>query len=179
MAESKRDPSVGKHWLGYWALQGDEDMQFVSEYVSHAKDMVRELIGDPPPLPGRNTQEELTGLLLFLIELELALAEEGSSEFKVQIKRRKPGKPINKLDRANAGHKAAAMVEKAAEAGMKTEAAIADAGDRTGLSRSEIFTWLRKRREDRERFAAIRATANAQRADAGLPPLDESGQSSE
>lgn len=103
------------------------------------------------------------------------MAEEGPSTFKVEIKRRKPGKPINTLDRAKAGHSAAALVEKAVATGIKQEAAVAEAVERTRLSRSEIFIWLRKRRRDREAWAKQDAEDQAARLAAGLPPLKQSG----
>lgn len=176
MAKPKRNPDiVGKHWLAWHALHGEEDVSFVREYVSHARDLIGDLSADLRPADSRDTKEELVGLHLFLIGLEQGLAEEGTSEFKVTIGRRKPGKPINRTDRANAGHKAAAMVEKAVEAGTKQEAAIADAVQRTGLSRSEIFKWLANRRRTRDWHRERQAKIEEDRKRDGLPPLAQSG----
>lgn len=154
MAESKRDPIVGKHWLAHSALEGDESLEFVREYVSHAKHLVGDLTANLRTLNDPGMAEEITGLFLFLINLEQAMAEDGDSSFKIEIKRRKAGKPINKLARAREGHKAAGMVERAVREGVKQEAAIAEAVEKTGLSRSEIFTWLRKRRRDEQSLQA-------------------------
>ena len=175
MAEPKRNPAIGKHWLAYYALQGTEDLEFVREYISHAKGLIGDLSAGLRKPDCTETKEEVSGLFLFLIALDQAMAIDGQSEFKVEIKRRKAGKPINRLDRANAGHKAARMVEAAVQVGTPTEAAIADAVTGTGLSRSEIFSWLKHRRNIQNANTLREAEAEAARQEAGLPPLKTSG----
>lgn len=146
MATSKRDPKIGKAWLGWYALEGDEDAAFIHEYVAHAKDVVGDIAHDLAQHLTKEQSEELVGLQLFLLGLDAAMAPRGSSELKIELRRRRAGKPINRFERARKGHQAAAIVERAVAAGAKQEAALADATAATGLSRSEIFTWLKARR---------------------------------
>lgn len=99
----------------------------------------------------------LSGLHLVLIGLASAAKADGNTAFKIDFKRVQRGKPINTYDRALIGHKAAAIVEAAIREGIKQEAAIAQATEETGLSRAEIFSWLKHRRnwadpEWRDRF---------------------------
>jgi len=85
-------------------------------------------------------QGRVEEFLIFL--LAEALDPNGNSDFQLKLVGRKPGKPINRHDRALRGHRAAAIVEKLVQEGVKQEAGIAAATEQTGLSRAEIFTGL-------------------------------------
>ena len=78
--------------------------------------------------------------------LWMALNPDGDSAMQLVLRRRGAGKPIDKLARARVGHAAARTVEQAVERGVKKEAAVAEACATSGLSRSEIFSWLARRK---------------------------------
>lgn len=114
-------------WLAYWALQGDEPEDCLAAYMKQAAQdgCVHEF------------------LIHYLAD---CLDQNGASDYQLKLVRRKRGKPINRMDRALRGHRAAGVVERLVNDGVKQEAAIAQASEETGLSRAEIFTWLKHRR---------------------------------
>lgn len=147
MVDSKRDPSIGPEWLAWYALQGDEDFEFVHRYLAQAQTDMGKFLAEERNNISRENEKLLSGILLFLIGLEEAADAGGTSDFKMSFVRRKAGKPVNKFERARRGHKAARRVTQLCDEGWKQEAAISQVGDETGLSRSEIFAWLRHRRK--------------------------------
>lgn len=147
MAEPKRDRSVGEHWLAWWALAGDEDIAFAKEYFAIAFRQL-EKIGELD----KDGEEIIANVRLFLIALAEAADPSGKSEFVIEFKRRKAGKPINAHQRAVVGRGAAARVDRLVGEGWKQEAAIAQVRDDTKLSRAEIFKWLKFIRSQRRQF---------------------------
>lgn len=89
---------------------------------------------------------------LVLIFLREALREDGSTDMRLHLKRRRRGQPIDKRERAQKFGRAAAIVERALQAGDKQESGIAAAMAETGLSRSEIFNDLRRQRKFKRLF---------------------------
>lgn len=141
------DPdAVGWAWIAFRALQGDGSL----EAVAIAARDLQEKLGDAGPvlhaLGEQDIEKAVSSTHLFMIALSEMLDPNGTSEYKIEIKHRWKGKPINRRDRALRGHRAAGMVERLVQDGMKKEAAIAFAKDETGLSRAEIFSWLKQRR---------------------------------
>ncbi|MBS7670977.1 hypothetical protein [Croceicoccus gelatinilyticus] len=145
MAESKRDPSIGKEWLAWYALNGDEPLEFVGEYLMDALPILGGYIAKSRQNMSQEDEAFLSGLHLVLIGLAGAVNGDGSVPYK--LTRAKRGKPINKHDRALNGHRAAAIVESLVALNIKQEAAVAQATEETGMSRAEIFTWLKHRRD--------------------------------
>lgn len=146
MVESKRDPAIGAQWLAWWALQGDEPLEFVGDYLGQAAQTLSEYLFRTESEIAPEDEEFLTGLHLVLLGLAAAADDEGKAPFKIVFKNRNKGKPINTFDRARIGNRAASIVEEGVREGCKQESAIAYAMQETGLSRSEIFSWLRHRR---------------------------------
>lgn len=138
MVERKRDASVGPEWLAYWALQGDEPPECLTEYMKIAAEV-----------------GQVESFLIFL--LAEALDPKGTSDFQLKLVRRKAGKPINRHERAIRGRRAAGMVERLTRDGMKQEAAIAEVKAQTGLSRAEIFAWMKNRRRSLDHAADLKA----------------------
>ena len=147
MADYHRDPEViGYEWAAWWALRGDEPLERVRDC---AVDLERRLGQLGAGLYEQNHLESaniVAAAHLFMISLAELLDENGSSEFKATISRRKRGKPINKHERAMVGHRAAGIVRRLVEEGWKQEAALQQATEKTGLSRAETMTWLRAER---------------------------------
>ena len=147
MTDYHRDPEIiGYEWAAWWALQGDEPLERVRDC---AVDLERRLGELGPGLFEQDPREAVNIVAaahLFMISLAELLDENGSSEFKATISRRKRGKPINKHERAMVGHRAAGIVRRLVEEGLKQEAALEEAKEKTGLSRAETMTWLRAER---------------------------------
>jgi hypothetical protein len=146
MAESKRDKSIGAEWLAWYALQGDEPPEFLGLYLDAAAPLLGEYIARERKSIKPKDKEFLSALHLVLIGLASAAKADGNTALKIDLKRVRRGKPIDTFERARIGHKAARIVEAAVSGGIKKEAAIAQATAETGLSRAEIFSWLRHRR---------------------------------
>jgi hypothetical protein len=96
--------------------------------------------------------------------LARALRGDKALAMKLSVGRAKAGKPVAKEVRAKVGHRAANMVERLLAEGWKQEAALAEAERETRLSRSEIMTWLKNRRDWRDYAAARPIRAAAARA---------------
>ncbi len=146
--DRQRNPEqIGYEWCAWYALEGDEPLECVAEAARHLEQKLGELAaGALGPAEGRKVAGSAH---LFMIAIAELLNENGSSQFKAEIKRRRKGKPINQHDRALVGNRAANIVERLVSEEWKQEAAIEQATSETGLSRAEIMTWLAKRRWDR------------------------------
>lgn len=157
MADSGENPQLSKSLLAMRALYGHDDStaadvaEIVADFVADARGRLGEQASGAFNEGRADAHKDLSDLHIFMIGLEIALREDGDSEFKIEFKRRKAGKPIKKMQRARAGHRAAVIVEKAVAEGTPTESAIADAVAQTGVSRSEIFTWLASSKKYRDR----------------------------
>ena len=85
MAEAKRDrDKVGLAWLAWWALKGDEDPEFISEFL----DLAIRRLGDRVLL-GRD--ELLSDLRMFLIGLKIALDPSSRHGMALTLAKRKTG----------------------------------------------------------------------------------------
>lgn len=147
MADGKRDPeAIGYEWTGWWALQGDEPLNRVWDCAVDLERRLGQLgavLHERQDFEGANV---IAAAHMFMIALAELLDENGTSEFKATISRRKRGKPINRSERARVGHRAASIVRQLVKEGWKQEAALQKATDETGLSRAETMTWLRAER---------------------------------
>jgi hypothetical protein len=185
MVDSKRDPAIGAEWLAWHALQGDEPLEFVGEYLDHAVPLLGQYIARARGSMQAEDAAFLSGLRLVLIGLASAAKADGNTKFKLDFKRVKRGKPINTHDRALTGHRASALVEAYLKNGIKQEAAIAAAIEATDLSRAEIFSWLKHRRnwqdaDWREQFLkTYQAPKPVQHLLEPYVQRDESGQNDE
>lgn len=142
MGEGHRDPElVGYEWAAWWALQGDEPLSRVRDCAVHLQAKLGELSAGTPL--SVDAHKVISAANLFMIAIAELLDDDGSSEFKAKIERRKRGKPINKHARALKGHAAAGIVLRLVSEGWKQEAAIEEAVGKTSLSRAEIMTWLK------------------------------------
>ncbi|WP_126172861.1 hypothetical protein [Altericroceibacterium xinjiangense] len=157
MADTKRDPSVGAEWLAWWALQGDEPLECVLDYLEEAEEELGKLIAENDRL-SRADDNFLSGLHLVLIGLAGAIRGEGETVYKLEFKRARRGKPINTHERALHGRKVAGWVESEISAGKQQEQAVLEAVELFDLSRAEIFSWLASRR----RWLASRNSSNNQ-----------------
>lgn len=147
MGEGHRDPErVGYEWAAWWALQGDEPLSRVRDCAIHLQQKLGELSFKMHAIGDEEAEKIAASSNLFMIALAELLDEEGTSEFKAKIERRRRGKPINKHERALKGNKAAALVQRLVDEGWKQEAAIQEAVTQLALSRAEIMTWLRYHR---------------------------------
>lgn len=145
--EPRRDPEkVGYEWAAWWALQGDEPISRVRDCAVHLQEQLGALSHRMHVSGDSEAASIAAAANLFMIALAELLDENGESEFKARIERRKRGKPINKHARALIGHKAAAIVQNLVADGWKQEAAIEQARADTKLSRAEIMTWVRYQR---------------------------------
>jgi hypothetical protein len=158
MVETKRDPAVGKAMIAWWALQGDEPIEYVQEYLIDARKELDSLINRRRRELGPVDEETLSGLSLVLYALSLAFKAEEVA-YKLQFKRRTRGKPINKLDRAHLEHRAALLVERLVDQGVKQEAALEQAKQETGVSRSEVLARMKGRKALRELVRRQRESA--------------------
>lgn len=152
MAETKRDPSVGKEWLAWYALQGDEPLECVAEYLDFASQSLGKLCAAKQEALTPDERKFLAGLHLMLIGLSSAATGDGGTEYRLTFKRKR-GKPINRHDRALLGHKVAGWVEREVRAGKQQEQAVLEAVENFGLSRAEIFAWLKHRRIPADQLA--------------------------
>lgn len=86
MAEAKRDRSiVSLAWLAHWAFLGDEDPQFIGEYVDEALEVVTRIgSADRPP-----TGKEIADLTIFLCGLRAALDSKGGTPLTLTAEHRK------------------------------------------------------------------------------------------
>ena len=146
-----RDPAeIGHEWTAWWALQGDEPLERVRECAVELQRQLGELGQSLHQRDDLASESVVSATRFFLITLAELLDENGTSEFKATISRRKRGKPINKSARARKGNRAAGIVERLVKSGWKQEAALQQAVTDTELSRAEIMTWLRSRRARRK-----------------------------
>lgn len=144
MANGHRDPEVvGYEWAAWWALQGDEPLARVRDCAVDLEHRLGQLGADLHRRQEFDGDEIVAAAHLFMIALTELLDENGTSEFKATISRRKRGKPINKHERALVGHRAAGIVRRLVSEGWKQEAALQQAKQETGLSRAETMVWLR------------------------------------
>ena len=147
MTDGRRDPKViGHEWTAWWALQGDEPLERVRDCAIDLERRLGQLGADLHERQDHDGANIIAAAHLFIIALAELLDENGTSEFKATLTRRKRGKPINRHERALVGHRAAGIVRRLTDEGWKQEAALQHATSETGLSRAEIMTWLRAER---------------------------------
>ena len=135
-----RDPQqIGYEWCAWYALQGDEPLECVGEAARDLELKLGKLAaGKLDPEEGAKVASSAH---LFMIAVAELLDPEGTSQFKADISRRRKGKPINRQERALRGHRAARIVRTLEADGWKTEAAVQQAIEETGMSRAEVFAW--------------------------------------
>lgn len=134
--------AVGWTWIAYCALRGDGSMD---AFLAASKDVEKRLgiAGVELHEAGlRESAKTVSDAHLLVIAFAEMLNSDGTSEYKIEFKRRKKGKPINRHQRAQRGHRAAGIVRRLETEGWKTEAAVEQATTDTGLSRAEIFSWI-------------------------------------
>lgn len=143
-----RDPdAVGLSWMAWYAMMGEEDPAFINQYLEFANKAVGQLSMEAHRNGDFDTNKILAEIHLFLIGLEQCLDPSGETDFKLELLQRKRGpRPKNKNIRARHGRSAAHEVEKLVQAKIKTESAIAEVSAKTGISRAELFEWLRSNR---------------------------------
>lgn len=147
MVDGHRDPEkIGYEWTAWWALQGDEPLERVRDCAVDLERRLGQLGANLHNGKDYDAAKIISAAHLFMIALAELLDENGTSEFKATISRRRRGKPINKHERALVGHRAAGIVRRLVSEGWKQEAALQQATDQTGLSRAETMTWLRAER---------------------------------
>ena len=134
---------VGWAMLTHFALDGDEPPSVFYESALSFCEVAAEV---SVRCPDREASDLLAEISIFMGSLVELLDEGGKSEIKANIVRRKAGKPVNKHARARTGRRAGLIAEKKVSEGWKTEAAIEYAMAETGLSRAEVFSWLRSNR---------------------------------
>lgn len=139
-------PNTHPAWKAYYAFVGYEPTEAVVEYLELARAMyASESVGEFEFLPGGRDWFE-ADLQLVLIAMTDALKPDGTSDMKLTISRRAAGNPPDKLGASRRGHAAARIVEERVASGEKKEAAVQFAKEQTGLSRTEIWKWLRHRK---------------------------------
>lgn len=143
---------------GMGALQGDEPLERVRDCAIDLERRLGPLCADLHERKDYESANLIGAAHLFMIALAELLDENGTSEFKATISRRKRGKPINRHERALVGHRAASIVHRLVGEGWKQEAALQQATEEMGLSRAEIMTWLRAERA--VRAGAIQVTVS-------------------
>lgn len=146
MADTKRPASVGKEWLAWWALRGDEPLDCLTEYFAFAHDRLGQFVVANREHLSPEDEQFLAGLRLTLIGLEGAAKADGSTEYKFAWTRVRRGPPINRHQRAVHGHEVAGWVEREVAAGKQQEQAVLEAVEKFSLSRAEVFSWLAHRR---------------------------------
>lgn len=108
----------------------------------------------PQPPDQRPLAEALCDAAVFMATMAQMLDPAGESDFKI-VEARKRGRgrrmlaDVDGLARAQRGYRAAAMVERLVRAGVKEESAVKEVGARPeiNLGRSEMFTWIARRRQ--------------------------------
>lgn len=146
----------GRNWAerAWWALEGDEDPEEVVGALHHAREELGEMLrwSTYSDSPGRPFLDELH---LFLLALEVGMRDDGDTRLRValDLKPRTNGRPRIDWDQVRQRSRAAAIAERHVEAGMKQEAAIAEAleemrrdGNGIGLTEDKIEKWLLARR---------------------------------
>lgn len=147
MAEAKRDRSiVSIGWLAWWALQGDEDRQFVAEYVDHAREVLAVLMGSADRPADKEFQREMVELANFLFYLAETFKAEGDTAVRIEFTTRQGRGGDSRHERALRGNNAAAIFDAAIERGLPRKRALGEAEATSGLSRSQIEKWLSHRR---------------------------------
>jgi len=137
-------------WLACSALEDDEEQTFIKEYTQEAQAFLAELDGEirfTLPSPSKVKLDELR---MFLMRLEQALTDGGTTRLMLSLRKR-PGRPRQSVAAYRAGMRAVEAVERLVADGCKQEAAVAEVGAHLGLSRTEIFRWLKNRREQDRR----------------------------
>ena len=144
MAEAKRDRAlVSPAMLAWWALQGDEDRQFVRDFLISARKQVGQISRDAYDGALHEYRGFLADLHLFLISMEEAMNSDGGTHLELRLVRRtsgKRGRPRGRsLDRARLISRAASIVDRLVAEGWQVEPATAEAVRLTGASRTQIF----------------------------------------
>ena len=122
--------AVGWAWIAWCALEGDGSLEALAKATN---DLQHRL--------SSRDEKAVADARLLMIALSEMLDPNGTSEYRIDIRRRKRGKPINRHERAMRGHRAAGIVRSLEKDGWKIEAAIQRAIEETGLSRAEVFAW--------------------------------------
>jgi hypothetical protein len=148
MTPGDKDLRGGLHWMAWFALQGEEGPEWLERYLAAAFDDLGEIIGTQRASLDEKTRSDLANLNLVLLAMSASLR--GEAPMKLVLQRAKAGKPIDETARARTGHAAARLVEVRKSEGVKTEAAVTEAGAEFGISRAEVFRWMKHRRDFRD-----------------------------
>ena len=132
-------------WRATLALDGEEDFEAIGLYVESVQGQLEKL----SDAAGSGTDEarQLGELRMFLSRLEKALATDGDTRRTLKLQKRR-GRERQSLAHYLRGSRAAAAVERLVAEGWKQEAAIESVRKQEGLSRTEMFKWLKRRRDD-------------------------------
>lgn len=142
----KEDQSnLSAEWAAYYALQGDEPLECVFEALTQLREQIGLLSA------GRLEEGEASKIIsnthFFLIAIEELFNPRGISIFRAEITKRKRGPIPSRHSIAKRHHKAVSLVRKLQREGWESvEAAVQQASDETGVSRAEIFAWMKGRK---------------------------------
>lgn len=126
--------------------------EFAAQLVERLCQANREL---PPGPELQATAEVVSDAAMFAMLMKELLDPKGSSEFKVkELRRRRKGKPTDRMAAARAGRKAAAIAERLIGEGWKVDSAVTEAGEQVKglrpdgqpLSPAEVYSWLADQR---------------------------------
>ncbi len=157
-------------WKAWSAFDGDGDTGAIVDFVSVYRPLLGAISARLHGVVSREDGKVLADIHLVLVGLELSLA--GKMPVRTLFEHARSGAPVNRHAIARKGHAAARLVERLKRLGWKQEAAIRQATETTGLGRSEIFVWLKKRKADRQLASALKVKGGE-----ALP--DESGEKEE
>lgn len=143
-----RNPDqVGYQWCAWWALQGDEPLSYVHTAALDLQEKLGALSAQLHSTGDFEGSKIVAAAALFNSAIGELLDEAGVSEFQIKkIERRRAGKPLSKHERALRGRQAGEIARKLIDEGLKAESAVQRATDETGLSRAEVFAWLKSNR---------------------------------
>lgn len=144
------------------ALRGKLPLEFLMTYLRRAQSF---LLHDAASKRDQNdgqanrTRAEIGQVLALLVE---ALDPVGTSEFSLNLHKRKRGRPRGpKFKKVGKAAQAASLVESLVAGGLKQEAAIADATATYRVSRTAIYAALRTRRALRANKDSLFSRATA------------------
>jgi len=131
-------------WRAMFALNGEQPPKLIQEYLTEAVATLEKIYtGEASE---NETKSSVAQLVLFLRVLLETSSPTGRSRTALSLRKRR-GRPRQGLPDVMRGLTAVDMVDRRVADGWKQEAAVRDVGDKLGMSRTEIFEWLKRDRE--------------------------------
>jgi hypothetical protein len=132
-------PQLPLAWRACSAFEGEDAPELIQQYVKAANEALEEIVGG---VADERQKTRINELRMFLRILEEALGPRGTTRRTLVLQNRR-GRPLLSRDELRHRMAAACITQRLVADGWKQEAAIAHVSDQLGITRTEIFKWLK------------------------------------